>query len=138
MNLLLERIWFSDDATIGILFVDGDFNCFTLEDTVRADGVKVYGQTAIPSGKYRIIVNVSNRFKRPLPLLLNVPNFEGIRIHPGNRATDTEGCILPGASAARTRDEFVGHSRDAFNDLFEKLDTAPDEIWIEIVNRRAS
>ena len=77
------------------MYLDGRFGVLHLEDVVR-QGEKVPGQTAIPEGIYTVQITFSNRFKRDLPLLLNVPNFEGIRIHPGNTDADTEGCILVG------------------------------------------
>ena len=83
-----------DRNIIGDLFIDGEFFCYTLEDERRADGVKVYGETAIPTGTYNIKVTKSNRFKRLMPLLLDVPLFKGIRIHGGNTSKDTLGCIL--------------------------------------------
>lgn len=107
-------------ATLGVLFVDGVFECFTLEDVVRA-GEKVDGQTAIPAGRYQVVITFSNRFQRPLPLLVNVPGFERIRIHAGNTDADTEGCILVGADRGLNA---VLQSRLAFADLFPKLETA--------------
>ena len=90
MELTLTRTDFTNDSTIGELSVNGKFECFTLEDKVRP--VKIKGMTAIPAGAYEVVINFSERFQRPLPLLLNVPNFDGIRIHAGNTAKDTEGC----------------------------------------------
>ena len=83
-----------DRNIIGDLFIDGEFFCYTLEDERRADGVKVYGETAIPTGTYNVKLTKSNRFKRLMPLLLDVPLFKGIRIHGGNTSKDTLGCIL--------------------------------------------
>ena len=83
-----------DRNIIGDLFIDGVFFCHTLEDEKRADGLKVYGETAIPSGTYNVVVTMSNRFKRLMPLLLDVPMFSGIRIHGGNDSGDTHGCPL--------------------------------------------
>jgi hypothetical protein len=83
-----------DRNIIGDLFINGEFFCYTLEDERRADGVKVYGETAIPTGTYNVKVTKSNRFKRLMPLLIDVPMFKGIRIHGGNTSKDTLGCIL--------------------------------------------
>lgn len=121
MELKIQRQPSTDFATAGKLFVNGVFECFTLEDVVRP--VKIKGQTAIPAGTYKVIINQSNRFKRLLPLLINVPNFEGVRIHPGNTAADTEGCILVGDILSRDR---VSKSIPAFNRLFAKMLTAKD------------
>jgi len=74
MKLEVKRKIFTDKSTIGELYIDGVFECYTLEDTVR-QGPKVFGKTAIPTGTYKVIVNMSNRFKRLLPLLVNVPEF---------------------------------------------------------------
>ena len=129
MELRVERTDFSETSTIGKLYVDDQFECYTLEDKVRP--VKIKGKTAIPAGRYEVIINFSQRFGRKLPLFLNVPNFEGVRIHPGNTAADTEGCILVG----ETKDaEFIGQSRLAFEGLFNKLKTASEteKIFIEI------
>lgn len=132
MKLLLIRDTFTDESTTGELFVDGAFECFVLEDRVRPRGVKVYGKTAIPYGTYEIVVTMSARFKRLLPLLLNVPNFTGIRIHPGNKAVDTEGCLLPGTKRAKN---IVFESRKAFDRLFTRIKAAKakgEKVTIEI------
>jgi hypothetical protein len=127
MDMYLKRKWAVGDATLGELFIDGEFQCFTCEDVVRPGDifqVKVYGKTAIPAGTYEVVITFSNRFQRDLPLLLNVPNFTGIRIHPGNTAAETEGCILTG----RTRDgAVVGSSRVAFSALYAKIKAARDD-----------
>ncbi|MBP1616091.1 MAG: hypothetical protein H6Q13_3539 [Bacteroidetes bacterium] len=105
IKLLLKRIARKPGYTIGKLFVDGEYFCDTLEDTDRLDEgmsldeikmLKQPGQTAIPEGSYKVIVNVSPKFKRLLPRLQNVPGFEGVLIHRGNTAKDTAGCILVG------------------------------------------
>lgn len=138
MELILERLQLDGDVTIGSLKVDGDFAAWTLEDTVReVDGKpvaqwKVAGETAIPYGRYGVDITMSARFGRLMPILVNVPGFAGIRIHPGNTAADTEGCILVGLDRySRT----VGRSRAAFDLLFAKMRAAKasgDRITIEI------
>jgi hypothetical protein len=124
-------------ATHGVLFVDGHFACFTLEDEIRevpgepvADW-KVPGATAIPAGRYRLIVTPSQRFGRPLPLVVDVPGFAGVRLHPGNTVADTEGCILVGADRQPGR---VLQSRVAFEQLFERIRRAPGDLWLQIDN----
>jgi hypothetical protein len=104
--------------------LDGQRACFTLEDAVRQGDimlVKVSGQTAIPAGRYEVVVSWSERFKRRLPLLLGVPNFTGVRIHPGNTDADTEGCILVGEERADNR---ILSSRKAFDAIFPKIEAA--------------
>lgn len=106
MELRVERRWPKEDYTIGILFVNGVRFSETLEDKVRPNGVKIYGRTAIPYGRYRIDMNITSaKFKNrnwakpyqgKLPRLIDVPNFTGVLIHVGNTAADTEGCILVG------------------------------------------
>lgn len=127
MKLRLKREDYSDARTIGRLSIDGEDFCWTLEDRVRT-GPKVHGQTAIPSGTYAVKLTMSPRFGRILPLLVDVPGFDGVRIHPGNTAADTEGCLLVGTG--RTEDTITG-SRDAFNALMLRLEHAAD-IEIEV------
>ena len=98
MELKVQRIAKKPTYTIGRLYIDGEYFCDTLEDKVRdlSKEAKVKGQTAIPTGRYRVYLTYSPRFKRILPLLEDVPQFTGVRIHRGNTAKDTEGCILVG------------------------------------------
>lgn len=119
------------DTTTGELYVDGKFVCYTLEDAIRKEKIK--GITAIPAGTYDVIINMSTRFKRLMPLLLNVPNYEGVRIHPGNTAEDTEGCILVG-SKVRSDGRFVSESMKAYTKLFAMMTAAKDKITITITN----
>lgn len=135
MKIQVRREIFSDKSTIGRLFVDGVFECYTLEDVVRS-GPKIPAQTAIPFGTYDLTVDHSNHFQRDLPLLLNVPEFDGVRIHPGNTAADTEGCILV-AKCAGT--DSISNSRDAFNQLFAKINRCIADgghVNIEVVDCR--
>jgi hypothetical protein len=128
MLITIKRLYKTETSTIGELLIDGIFECFTLEDTER--DVKIKGETAIPKGSYKVIINQSNRFKKLLPLLLNVPNFEGVRIHPGNSNHDTEGCILVGQSRNKN---YIGQSRKAFDKLFKKMQAAK-EITLNIIS----
>lgn len=132
MDIEIKRIYKGAEYTVGRLSIDGKYFCDTLENTVRAPGVKVRGKTAVPAGRYRVVLTESPRFKRILPLLVDVPNFEGVRIHPGNTAEDTEGCLLVGFNQVKGK---VVDSRATFQKLFEKLwaaDQAGEEIWTEI------
>ena len=132
MKILLLRTTGTEGFTAGRLFIDGEHECCTLEDEVRA--VKLQGMTAIPAGTYQIIITMSARFKKRLPLLLNVPGFIGVRIHAGNTALDTSGCVLVGT---RPDDDgsVLENSRAAMYDLQAKIQAALDtneEVWITI------
>ena len=116
MELTLVRNEFNENFTLGELFIDSVRFCYTVEDKVR--DVKIKAVTAIPYGRYKVILNMSNRFKKIMPLLLDVPFFEGVRIHSGNTSADTEGCIILGM--ARTENG-VGMSRIAVQKLMDKL-----------------
>ena len=107
MLLTLKRRYLGEEYTIGSLFdTMGHYICDTIEDKVRdynkdgdlldAGEEKIWGQTAIPYGVYEVDLTMSPKFKRLLPLVKNVRHFEGIRIHRGNTAGDSAGCILPG------------------------------------------
>lgn len=94
MKLELFRVKSGDDTTLGSLFVDDLFFCYTLEDEVQA--VKIYGETAIPVGEYKVGITFSQKFQKDMLAVFDVPGFTGIRIHSGNNADDTLGCILVG------------------------------------------
>lgn len=127
MKLSLIRKSRSEDFTLGELSIDGQFFCYTVEDKVRPLGEKVFGKTAIPAGSYKVIINISNHFKKEMPLLLSVPGFEGVRIHSGNTADDSEGCIIIGMVKTENG---VGMSRVAFTKLMDKI--KGKELTIEI------
>ena len=129
MRLVLKRIAFRKTYTIGKLYVDGVYFCDTLEDPVR-EGEKIYGRTAIPAGKYDVLITMSPRFRKMLPLLVNVPGFEGIRIHSGNNADDTEGCILVGVN---DKPGWISQSRATMTRLMTKLESADSPITLEVV-----
>ena len=138
MKLKLIRTWYADTYTIGKLYIDGVYFADTLEDKNRdvdKNGVfnngekKVYGKTCIPFGTYKVILSMSSKFKKILPLLLNVPQFDGIRIHSGNTDEDSSGCILVGINDIKGR---ISKSTITFNSLMTKLSKA-DNITIEII-----
>jgi hypothetical protein len=126
MKIILSRTTFGD-STIGRLFVNGVFQCWTLEDKVReilgrpVAEWKVQNQTAIPVGEYEVKLTFSGRFQKVLPILLNVPGFSGIRIHAGNTKEDTEGCILLGLGVAGSG---ITQSRAAMTQFQSKLELA--------------
>lgn len=138
MKLTLKRIFLGETYTIGKLYIDGVYQCDTLEDKVidvdksgKFDGQekKVYGESAIPYGKYDVIITLSPRFRRWLPELKNVPHFENIRIHSGNTVEDTHGCILIGQNKIKGQ---VVNSRITEIELMKRLKGKTD-ITIEIV-----
>jgi hypothetical protein len=145
MNLQLIRTDFTDSTTIGQLSIDGVPFCFILEDRERGlrSGMtiseimarKVFGQTAIPTGRYEIMLGFSERFQRQLPRLLNVPGFAGILIHNGNFAGDTEGCLLAGKSK---QPDMVTSSRATMAKLMPILRKASrtQKIFIDISGNR--
>lgn len=126
--IVLNRKYRKEDYTIGDLIIRGSIFCNVLEDKDRGleksmpldeiAKIKVKGKTAIPSGTYKIDITYSNKFKRKMPILLDVPGYEGIRIHPGNTAEDTEGCLLVGENKVVGK---VINSKDTFNKLYKFL-----------------
>jgi hypothetical protein len=140
VELLLKPILKSNQTTISRLFIEDEPECFILEDVDRgldsmtAEEIaekKVYGKTAIPAGRYEVVITWSNRFKRLLPLLLNVKGFEGIRMHVGNYAANTDGCLLPGTGVTK---DMVVNSVRAFEALNAKLTEAvkKEKVFITI------
>lgn len=133
MDLTLKRDIIGNEFTLGELFIDGEPFCFTCEDKVRPHKIK--GETAIPYGGYEIKLTWSNRFQKILPILLNVPEFEGVRIHSGNTIEDTEGCILVGMER-NAAGGYITRSKEAMAALMPVLKKAIDDgegIWLEIV-----
>lgn len=112
MKLTLKRTTEINNTLLGELYIDNKFFCYTLEDKIRS--IKIKHETCIPEGKYKVILTLSQRFKTILPLLIDVPNFEGIRIHPGNTIADTSGCILVGSAISN---EKLLHSKTTFQKL---------------------
>lgn len=127
MKLLLKRIALKEKYTIGKLYIDGEYFADTLEDPVREE--KIYGETAIPKGTYKVTITLSPRFRRWLPLLHDVPNFEGVRIHRGNTPEDTHGCILVGQNKIKGQ---VVNSAYTEIELMKRLKGEKD-ITIEII-----
>ena len=131
MKLTLQRKTEIGDTVLGELSINNKFFCYTLEDKIR--DVKIKHKTCISPGTYEVILNLSTRFKVILPLLLNVPNFEGIRIHPGNTKEDTSGCILVGSAISGAT---LLHSKATMALLQPKIKEAlrKGKVEIEIIN----
>jgi Steigviridae/Suoliviridae L,D-carboxypeptidase/transpeptidase len=133
MELRLFRSPSAFDCTIGRLFVNDRWECWTLEDVVR-EGPKVLHETAIPAGRYRVVIDRSERFQRMLPHVLEVPGFTSIRIHPGNTDKDTSGCILVGQGRGLRS---VAGSRLALEALQPQIAGAlakGDGVWLNVVS----
>jgi hypothetical protein len=139
MIITVRRIAMKDTYTIGKLYIDGVYFCDTIEDKDRGldDSMeeseirkkKVYGLTAIPLGTYKVEITYSPKFKKNLPLLIGVKGFEGIRIHSGNTAKDSLGCIIVG------RNKKVGmvlDSRATMTKLLKALTSTKENIWLTI------
>jgi len=134
MNLLLKRFYTSNVDTLGILSINGIFSAFVIEDTKH--DIKIPGQTRIPSGTYEIKLTYSPKFGKNMLEVCNVPNFTGIRIHPGNTNEDTEGCLLPGNVCRYNNDgeSRVEESTLAYNRIYPIITTAleSEQVFIEI------
>ena len=140
MRLTLKRIANRKDYCIGKLYINGVYFCDTLEDVDRGldDSMteeeikekKIYGKTAIPTGIYTVLLTYSPKYKRVMPLINNVKGYSGIRIHSGNTAKDTLGCLLVGKN---TQVGMVTDSRNTYNALFKRLQQkGSNKITIEI------
>lgn len=126
-------------ATIGVVFLNDRHFGFSVEDEIREKAApvaswKVPGETAIPAGRYPVVLSMSQRFGRVLPAVLSVPGFTGIRIHPGNGSGDTEGCLLFGMGRDGQR---VTQSRMAVQAVQDVIAAAGAPCWIEIENPRS-
>lgn len=149
LKLVVEREIKTEESTIGKLYLmypDGtcEYFCDTLEDKVRnsittpiKEFFKIKSKTAIPYGIYEVVLSYSNRFKVIMPELLDVPHFTGIRIHTGNTAADTDGCILLGTY--KNQKDFIANSRVAYNKFMDILEpiSKTGKIIIEIKDKQA-
>ena len=140
MEIQVTREKTKDDTTLGRLYVDGVAFCDTLEDTIRevpgkpVSEWKIDGQTAIPSGRYQITFVNSPKFGPNTISVNGVSGFEDIRVHAGNTAEDTHGCLLVGI---RSTSRFISQSKDTLTNLKVKVLTAKqrgEQIWIEYLN----
>lgn len=143
MEILVARVRFYDNRTIGQVYIDGELFCFSLEDKVRevagqpVEQWKIKGETAIPQGKYKVVLENSPKFGADTMTLLNVPGFKYIRIHAGNTEKDTEGCIILGYKLTETGTIVPGTTRTMVNELKGKVRKALDrkeDVWITISN----
>ena len=137
MKLTVKRFYFSDKATIGELLIDGKRFCFTLEDKDRhlEDNPedKVFGETAIPRGTYAVGIRYSPHFKAEVPWVKDVPGYEWVLIHWGNKPEDTEGCLLVGDAYT---EDWVSNSRATSHKLFNKIMLAvnnDEEVTLEVL-----
>lgn len=138
LNITLIRDEKYSTCTMGKLYLNDSYFCDTLEDIDRGlydtmsleeiKSKKVYGETAIPYGKYKVVIDYSNKYKKMMPHILNVKGFEGIRMHNGSFNADTYGCPLLGR---KVKENFINQSRDTFKLFMDKLQ-GYDEIWLEI------
>jgi hypothetical protein len=131
MNLYVLRNRYNTTTTEGLLLLQDRFFCYTLEDVVRPKGApKVQDQTAIPAGRYQVVVSLSPRFQRKTAEILNVPGFVDIRIHAGNTSADTSGCLI--VAHNRINDTTIQGTAEA--ELTACLKASPGTHWIEIVD----
>jgi hypothetical protein len=142
IKLFVARGTKAKTHTAGKMYWNGELLCYTLEDPVReikgkpVAEWKIKGETAIPEGKYRVILTKSPRFKRILPEVLNVPGYTAVRIHAGNQTKDTDGCILVGMYDGNEADNWLGSSRKAEDLLVAKIQEAintGEEVWLTIL-----
>src|SRR5262245_58601621 len=130
-ELIVYRRWFSEKATEGEIFLDELFKCYCIEDKsrgLRSDmptdellRLKVYGETAIPTGRYKLKLYNSPKHGPDTIMLENVPVFDYIQIHPANRAEELLGCIAPGKDRTAPDDDWVGQSKAATDALRDKI-----------------
>lgn len=143
MKLVLKRTLSNDVCTIGKLYFTAptgqlNFICYTLEDVIRPAGQKVYGKTAINAGTYALKITYSNRFKKDMPQIMDVPSFDGVRIHGGNKAEDTLGCVLVGMNAGENRISNCAPATALIMDFLEQAERNRQASTIEIINPKVA
>jgi hypothetical protein len=133
MKFYVLRQIYRMDCTMGLFIVQDRVLCYTLEDVVRSPGAaKIPGKTAIPAGCYETRMTASPRFKRETPQLFYVPNFDGIRIHGGNTAADTDGCIL--VAFNKVNDFTIQGTAEAA--VTKLIRACKDEVYVEILDTK--
>lgn len=137
IELLSSRKWLTVASTISEMSVAPSTTrlIYILEDRVRPTGEKVFGETAIPEGRYRIRIEMSPHFKRLMPYLQDVPNFTGVMIHPGRKyatALDTLGCLITGLNRFEDAltDSLIAHQ--ALMSILMPANANGEEMWITI------
>ena len=143
MKLILKRIALRETYTIGKLSIDNVYFCDTLEDKVRdynKDGdlldkgeTKIFGETAIPYGIYKVIVNMSPKFGRLLPRLLGVKHFDGILMHRGRTSEHTHGCVLVGENKVVGQILNGQYWEEKLVEILLRAQNKGEEITIEII-----
>ena len=135
MKLQVGRFKSKNKVTIGELWINDKFFCWTLEDEIRPVLAKIWGETAIPQGNYSVVLSYSNKFQEYMPEIINVPSFKGVRIHAGNTINDTHGCLLVGEKVSPDGLSLID-SRKAFKRLMTVLQTIEKEekITIKYIN----
>lgn len=140
MNLRLIREPSQESSTLGALYLDDVWRCWTLEDELRevpgqpVSAWKVQDETAIPAGRYQLRMGWSDRLKRLTPRLIDVPGFSGILIHGGNRAPDTRGCILVGLMRASAMIQNSAPAKQLIEAALAAAEKAGEQSWITIEN----
>lgn len=139
MHVVIDRKWPKSEYTIGRVYINGEFFCNSMEDCDRGlqqwwseaevQAAKVYGETAIPKGKYIVTMDYSPKYKRAMPHVMNVKGFSGIRIHSGNTAKDSLGCVLLGDN---TKKGWISNSRKRCKEFEKRLVDAGGTCTLEI------
>lgn len=121
MLIEVKRHWYTNRSTMGVLNINGTHTCFTLEDVARAESIKIDGETCIPAGTYKVIMDYSERHKKIMPHILDVPKFEGIRFDIANKPEEILGCIAVGFERFY---DILGSSRAAYECVMKQINEA--------------
>jgi hypothetical protein len=135
LDIILERQIFGEEFTLGVLYVGMQHFGYTCEDKDRRledGGEKVYGQSAIPRGRYRLTTSMSQRFGKVLPIVLGVPTHTGVRVHGGNTAADTSGCPLLGRVRTISGVANCAERVQALTKLIQDTEANGDTCWLEV------
>ena len=138
MIITFKRTQYTKASTVSELLVDNKQIGWGLEDVVRpASSKKIWGQTAIPAGRYQCVITWSPKFQRKMPLLLGVPGYEGVRVHWGNDATASEGCLLVGSGYNMKHPDWISESRKMFDKLYPLIESVTKTgriVWVDVTD----